>query len=101
MRQSLETYIGHPAARGWYCYAARTFAGHEQEHMRREEQTVLPLALQVLSKGDWDEINSAFEQNSNPLLQAKRRENFDRLFALILRRMPGTVVFGSGQTKVA
>ncbi|MFQ5775323.1 MAG: hemerythrin domain-containing protein [Kiloniellaceae bacterium] len=101
LRQSLETYIARPAARGWYCYAARNLACHEREHMRREERTVLPLALQVLSKNDWDETNSAFEQDSNPLLGTKRRKNFDRLFALILRRVPSAVVFDRREMKVA
>lgn len=101
LRQSLETYIGRPAARGLYCNAARNLACHEREHMQREEKTVLPLALQVLSKDDWDEINSAFVQNSNPLLSAKRRKNFDQLFALILRRIPGEVVFDCHEMKVA
>ncbi len=101
LRDSLETYVGRPAARGWFHDAAKKYARHEREHMRREERTVLPLALQVLSKEDWVEIDAAFERNEHPLLRAGRRENFDKLFALILRRMPGTVVFGSRQKRVA
>jgi len=101
LRQSLEIYMGCPAARGWYCNAARNLARHEREHMRREEGTVLPLALQVLSKDDWAETNSAFDRNGNPLLGAKRRKNFDRLFALILRRVPAAVVFDRREIKAA
>jgi hemerythrin-like domain-containing protein len=101
LRDSLETYIGRPAARGWFHDAAKNYARHERKHMRREERTVLPLALQVLSKEDWVEIDAALERNEHPLLRAGRRENFDKLFALILQRMPGTVVFGSGQKRVA
>ena len=101
LRQSLETYIDRPVARGWYCYAAKKFACHEREHMRLEERTVLPLALQVLSKGDWQEINAEFERNEQPLFGPKRREQFNKLFALILRRMPGEVVFGRNEMKVA
>ncbi len=101
LRDSLETYVGRPAARGWFHDAAKKYARHEREHMRREERTVLPLALQVFSKEDWVEIDAAFGQNEHPLFRAGRRENFDKLFALILRRMPGTVVFGSGQKRAA
>ena len=101
LRDSLETYVGRPAAGGWFHDAARNYARHEREHMRREERTVLPLALQVLSKEDWVEIDAAFNRNEHPLFWAGRRENFDKLFALILRRMPGTVVFGSGQKRAA
>ncbi len=101
LRDSLEIYVGRPAARGWFHDAAKKYARHEREHMRREERTVLPLALQVFSKEDWVEIDAAFERNEHPLLRAGRRENFDKLFALILRRIPGTVVFGSGQKRAA
>ncbi len=101
LRDSLETYDGRPAAGGWFHDAAKNYSRHEREHMRREERTVLPLALQVLSKEDWVEIDAAFGQNEHPLFRAGRRENFDKLFALILRRMPGTVVFGSGQKRAA
>ena len=101
LRESLGTYVDRPAARRWYCHAARNLARHEQEHMRREERTVLPLSLEVLSRDDWAEINAAFEQNCDPLLGAQRRKNFDQLFALILRRVPGEVVFDRREKKVA
>ena len=101
LRDSLETYVGHPAARGWFHDAAKKYARHEREHMRREEWTILPRALQVFSKEDWVEIDATFERNEHPLLRAGRRENFDMLFARIFRRMPGTVVFGSGQKRAA
>ncbi len=104
LRDSLETYVGRPAARGWFHDAAKSYARHEREHMRREERTVLPLALQVLSKEDWVEIDAAFERNEHPLLSARRRAEFDKLFALILRRIPRAAVFGpkdSTRKKVA
>jgi hemerythrin-like domain-containing protein len=99
LRQSLETYIGRPAARGWLHDAAKSYARHEREHMRREEWTILPRALQVFSKEDWREIDAAFERNDHPLLSARRRVEFDKLFALILRRIPGAVVFGPKDLK--
>lgn len=68
--------------------------------MRREERTVLPLALQVLGKDDWAEIEEAFEENSNPLLATCRRGNFDKMFALILKCLPGSVVFDTERRKM-
>lgn len=94
LRQSLETYSGHPAARSSFHDAAKSYSRHERQHMRREERMILPLALQVFSKEDWREIDAAFERNEHPLLSAGRRAEFDKLFALILRRIPGAVVFG-------
>lgn len=101
LRHSLETYIERPAARGKFHDAAKSYARHEREHMQREEQTVLPLALQVLGKDDWLEINEAFEQNDDPLFGSRRRDRFDKLFGLILRAAPGAVAFGSKRQKVA
>jgi branched-chain amino acid transport system ATP-binding protein len=101
LRQSLETYADRPAARRWYCHAARNLACHEQEHIRREERTVLPLSLEALSKDDWAQTNAAFEHNGDPLLGAKRRQDFDQLFALILRRVPSEAVFGRRDRRVA
>lgn len=100
LRQSLETYVGCPAARLWFHNAAKSYARHEREHMRREERTVLPLALQVLGKDDWAEIDEAFEGNSNPLLATRRRDNFDKMFALILKSLPGAVVFDTRRRRM-
>ncbi len=99
LRQSLETYMRRPAARSWFHDAAQSYARHERQHMLWEERTILPLALQVFSKEDWREIDAAFEQNGHPLLSAGRREEFDKLFALILRQIPGAVVFGPKDLK--
>ncbi|NIQ95458.1 MAG: hypothetical protein GWN87_15585 [Desulfuromonadales bacterium] len=94
LRRSLETYNVRRAARSWFHEAAKSYARHERQHMRWEERTILPLALQVFSKEDWQEIDLAFERNGHPLLSDRRRVEFDKLFALILRRIPGAVVFG-------
>lgn len=99
MRQSLEIYTDHPATRGWFCYAAQSFATHEQDHIQREERTILPLALQVLSTDDWSEIDAAFEQSDSPLLAAGRRRDFDRLFAQILQRMPPVATFDQPEAR--
>lgn len=100
LRQSLETYETCPAARIWFHNAAKSYARHERAHIRREERTVLPLAHQVLSTEEWDEINRAFEGGADPILGASRRDNFEKLFAHILRTMPGAVVFGSRGKKM-
>jgi|TARA_R110002072_G_scaffold97728_11_gene214944 hemerythrin-like domain-containing protein len=101
LRLSLETHIDRPAARGWFCDTARKLARLEREHMRKEERTVLPLALQVLSKADWEQTNAAFVQNDNPFLTARRRKNFDQLFSLILRQLPAAAVLDRRRVRVA
>jgi hemerythrin-like domain-containing protein len=46
--------------------AVEAFAAHVWEHMRLEEETLLPLAMQVLKPDDWKEIAETFEGNRDP-----------------------------------
>ncbi len=93
LRRTLVAYRDDPEAIGGFCDAATAFARHERDHIKLEERRILPLSLQVLEKEDWQTIDAAFEQNESPLLSPERRAEFDKLFALILRMVPGAVVF--------
>ena len=55
----------------------------EREHMIREEQEVLLLALEALEDEDWGGIDAAFERNDDPLFGSGRRKHFDALFRYI------------------
>lgn len=98
---SLESYIGSPAARVCFYDAVKSYVSHERAHMQREEREILPLALQVLSRDDWREIDAVFEQNDHPLFGPRRQEIFDSLFSLILRLAPGSIAFEPTEMKVA
>ncbi len=54
------------------------------EHMRKEEDVLLPLAEQWLRADDWDRIAEAFRENDNPLFGIKPREDAERLYRRIL-----------------
>ena len=45
LKVSLETFIGRPAARGWFHDAAKSYARHEREHipnLTSTDQAYLP-----------------------------------------------------------
>lgn len=68
------------------------YVAFERAHMRCEEQEILPLALEVLTREDWQEIAAAFLSNQHPLLNPTRQRQFDKLFGTILRVVPGGLI---------
>jgi branched-chain amino acid transport system ATP-binding protein len=56
-----------PASRHFGHRHLRTYTADLKKHIRTEEKHVMPLARKVLLKADWQEINRAFLDNSDPL----------------------------------
>jgi len=65
------------------------------EHMRVEETEVLPLAERVLSEEDWQELDTAFMKNRDPLLGYEVDEVYRALFKKILSTLPAPLGLGS------
>lgn len=59
------------------------------EHMRLEEDVVMPAALHHLTESDWIVIDLAFSANGDPLTGAPIQNNFARLYQLIVHAQPG------------
>ena len=68
--------------------AAEDYARMEWEHMRKEEDLLLPIAERVLSDDDWATIHAAFKENDNPLFGLKPKEDAERLYQRILALAP-------------
>jgi hemerythrin-like domain-containing protein len=64
------------------------------DHMRTEEQEVLPLAERVLGAADWAELDAAFMQNRDPLGCSDANDAFRPLFQRILVALPAPLGFG-------
>ena len=65
------------------------------EHIRLEEQEVLPAAENTLSEADWKALDDAFLSNCDPLTgKYKPEEVYDRLFTLIVIRAPAPIGLG-------
>jgi len=66
------------------------------EHMRKEEEQVLPLAERVLSAEDWQEADRAFEENRDPLADERETKDFQKLFSRIVNLAPPPIGVGPG-----
>lgn len=78
---------GAPACQA-FASAVEAYATLHWAHMRKEEEQVLPLALQALTERDWSEIDAAFIANEDPIRGLPPREDFDALFRLIVTLAP-------------
>lgn len=64
-------------------------------HMRLEETEILPAAEKHLSEADWQELDSAFEQNCDPLTgKYKPDPVYEQLFTRIVMNAPAPIGMG-------
>jgi hemerythrin-like domain-containing protein len=64
-------------------------------HMQLEETEILPVAKKVLSASDWDELDTAFATNCDPLTGKYPRDPaYDRLFYRIVSQAPAPIGLG-------
>jgi hemerythrin-like domain-containing protein len=74
---------------------ARRYVDFYLEHMRLEENALLPVAERSLTQEDWRELDAAFARNLDPLnTQMPRDPQFDRLFTRIVMSAPEPVGLG-------
>lgn len=77
--------------------AAKQFLDFYREHMRLEDEVILPAALRVLNEADWEELDAAFRTNRDPLTGKFPRDPiYDRLFTRVVLRVPLPAGFGKG-----
>lgn len=76
--------------------AATRYVAFYLEHMRLEEQVILPAAEKSLEAADWRELDAAFGANRDPLSGKYPREPlYDRLFTRIVMAAPEPIGLGS------
>ena len=68
------------------------------QHMRDEENLVLPVALRALTPADWEEIDAAFAANPDPLAGHGAKDDLPALFRRIALIAPPPIGLGSGNT---
>ncbi len=66
------------------------YANFHWSHMRREEEVLLPLAREHLTKADLEEIERAFAGHDDPIADL-REHDFDELFARIVSIAPAPI----------
>ncbi len=61
------------------------------DHMRVEEDAILPAAVKYLKPDDWAVIGAQFAANADPLAGSDYKESFDKLFSLIVEISPAPI----------
>ena len=77
-----------------FAEAVRAYAAFHWEHMRAEEDRMLPLARAHLTESDWKQIDDAFAGNSDPLFGVDAGAQYDALFRRIVRLAPPPIGVG-------
>ena len=65
--------------------------------MRRAETEVLPLAQQLLTPADWEDIDAAFIGHTDPLFGDDAADQFGELFRRIVELAPPPLGTGSSR----
>jgi hemerythrin-like domain-containing protein len=73
--------------------AVDAYAQFHWNHMRREEEEVIPRAEKALTAEDWAEIQEAFEGNDDPIADL-REQDFHAIYQRILNLAPAPVGLG-------
>lgn len=78
-----------------FAQTAGTFVARYREHMRLEEDELMPLARQALTPADWAAAEAAFAAHRDPLHGAAADP--DELFRRILYLAPAPIGLGPGR----
>lgn len=62
-----------------------------REHMRKEEEIVLPLAERALTAAEWQAIDAAFQSNTDPIVGVDTQDEFRELFSRIVKLAPAPI----------
>jgi len=86
--------VGGAEAVETFAVVVEDYVDLQGRHLRLEEDVVMPLAEKRLTGADWRPIDAAFQANEDPLFGARPREEFQRLFQLIVNMAPAPIGAG-------
>lgn len=96
LQQALQRYEqGGSSEFAAFADAVRSYAAFHWEHMRTEEDRLLPLARAHLTGSDWQQIDDAFAGNSDPLFGVDAGAQYDALFRRIVSLAPPPIGVGT------
>jgi branched-chain amino acid transport system ATP-binding protein len=76
-------------------HSLRDYVRRLKAHITREETEAMPLARQILTASDWDEINAKFSDNKDPMFGEQARADFRELYHRVVSLAPESVGLGS------
>ena len=77
-----------------FAEAVSAYAAFHYDHMRTEEDELIPLARQYLTPEDWAEIEDAFAGHTDPLFGVKESAQYTELFRRIVNLAPPPLGLG-------
>ena len=77
-----------------FARAVDDFVRDYWNHMRKEEEQLLPLAEKLLDANDWHVIDRAFGENKDPLASDRDTKDFQKLFSRIVNLAPPPIGVG-------
>jgi hemerythrin-like domain-containing protein len=77
-----------------FAQAVEAFVAGYREHMRKEEEGVMPVARRVLTAQDWAGINAEWAANRDPLAGLEAERDYDRLISRIVELAPPPIGIG-------
>jgi len=77
-----------------FAAALRTYTESLKNHIRTEEKDAMPLAREVLTAEDWEQIDRAFLDGEDPLFGEKAKAEFRELFHRIASLAPESIGLG-------
>ena len=78
-----------------FAAAAEVYVDRYRDHMRTEEQRVMPIAERVLVADDWAAVEAAFASHRDPLQGVGSETDADRLFQRIVMLVPAPYGLGA------
>lgn len=94
VREALRRYETDRSALPALQAAVDGYAAFQWDHMRLEEQQILPLAEKVFLPADWQRIDAAFVSNDDPLVGTGQQQEFRELFRRVVTLMPAPMGLG-------
>jgi hemerythrin-like domain-containing protein len=88
LKAKWERYREDPSALPPFVEGVERYSHFHWLHMRKEEDRVLPLAAEALTKEDWAAIDAAFASNDDPVVGAPATKVFRDLYRHLVAIMP-------------
>ncbi|KPK03954.1 MAG: hypothetical protein AMJ64_14665 [Betaproteobacteria bacterium SG8_39] len=71
-----------------FAAAVEQFVAGYRQHMRKEEDGVMPIARRVLNAQDWADINRAWAENRDPLTGVETEKEYEQVLDRIVKLAP-------------
>lgn len=71
-----------------FANAVEEFVRDYLEHMKKEEEEVFPLALQLLGPADWEVIDKAYSENTDPFIARQQKQDLQAILDRIVKLAP-------------